>query len=82
MQIFLQNKNSHSSSSLSQLKLSNKILISIFLLICLNSYILCANSLVILPFRYINNQTKTSSPITTTPKDYFESFLKYNVFLQ
>ena len=80
MQIVLQNKNGHSSSSLSQLKLSNKIFISIFLLICLNSYILCANSLVILPFRYINNQTKTSSPITTTPKDYFESFLKYNLF--
>ena len=35
-----------------------------------------AGSTISLPFIYINNKTNTSTPITDTPKDYFESLMK------
>ena len=79
MPILNQNQIGHKPSSFKQMKLSNKILSSLIIIICLNSYIL-SSSLVILPFHYINSKTNTSSPITTTPRDYFESFLKHSLY--
>ncbi len=61
------------------MKLSNKILTSFIIIICIQSYIL-PSTLVILPFHYINSKTNTSSPITTTPRDYFESFLQQGLY--
>jgi len=62
------------------MKLSKQLILSIYLLICLNSHYMNANSLVTLPFTYINRKTNTSIPITNTPKDYFESLLNYPVY--
>lgn len=80
MKIFLQNQVCYDSSLLNGIKLSKNILISLILFICLNHNNLYINSVVILPFNYINSKTNTSSPITNSSKDYFESFLKYNVY--
>ncbi len=79
MPILNQNHIGHQPSSFKQMKLSNKILSSLIIIICLNSCVL-SSSLVILPFHYINSKTNTSSPITTTPRDYFESFLKHSLY--
>ena len=46
----------------------------------MNSHFLNANSLVTIPFTYINKKTNTSTPTTTTPKDYYESLLYYPVY--
>ena len=59
---------------------SKKLFLSIYLLICLNSYYLNASSLVTLPFTYINKKTNTSTPNANTAKEYFESLLKYPVY--
>ena len=60
--------------------LPKKLILSIYLLICLNSHYLNASSLVTLPFTYINKKTNTSTPSSNTPKEYFESLLKYPVY--
>ena len=65
---------------MSSLNNFQKYILSIYLIICLNSHYLNAIPLVTLPFTYINKKTNTSTPNANSPKEYFESLLKYRVY--
>ena len=58
-------------------KFFNKL---IFIFSFLNLNLVISNTFITLPFFYINKNTRESSPNTTTPKSYFESFLNYSVY--
>ena len=59
---------------------SKRLFLSLLLIIFLNSKNIYIYSTITLPFTFINKKTNTSAPVTTTPKDYFESFLKNPIY--
>ena len=60
--------------------LSKKIIFFIFIVECLNINYIFSNSFITIPFTFINKQLASSSPNTTTPKDYFESLVNYPIY--
>ena len=56
-----------------------KYIIYIFIILSLNDDIFI-KSFITLPFSYINKKTNNSYPITSTPIDYFDSFIDNTIF--
>ena len=59
---------------------SKKIFFFISIIEFLNINYIFANSFITIPFSFINKQSGSSSPNTTTTKDYFESLINYPIY--